>query len=108
MALTLFLIQLMRGSGEDPSLIGATRCVPLDWVLYSLIITIGLVMTLGAVWLTRREYMYKKKIAYTFAVGDFKCTTTNAIKLPIYAMICGFLSAATGTGPGSFFNPLLL
>ena len=73
-----------------------------------MLIVIGLAMTLGAVWLTRREYMHKKKIAYVFATGDFKCTTQNAIKLPIYAMICGFLSAATGTGPGAFFNTLLL
>ena len=59
-------------------------------------------------WSHNLEYEYKKKINYEFVPGDFKCTTQNALKLPLIAIICGFLTASTGTGPGALFNTLLL
>lgn len=104
----LFIVQLLRGSGKEPSIIGATRCTAIDWVLYAALITFALLMTLLSVCLQRKEYEYKKSINYEFVPGDFKCTTRNAIKLPLYAMLCGFLTASTGTGPGALFNTLLL
>ena len=104
----LFIVQLLRGSGKEPSIIGATRCAAIDWALYAALITFALLMTLVSVCLQRKEYEYKKSINYDFVPGDFKCTTRNAIKLPIYAMVCGFLTASTGTGPGALFNTLLL
>ena len=89
-------------------MIGATRCSSIDWALFTTLITLGLVMTLLAICIQVREYEHKKKLGYTFVPGDFKCTTTNAIKLPLYGIICGFLCSSTGTGSGAFFNTLLL
>jgi len=40
--------------------------------------------------------------------GDFKCTKANAIKLPLYGVLGGFLVASTGTSAGGFYNTLLL
>ena len=104
----LFIVQLLRGSGKEPSIIGATRCTATDWALYAALIAFALLMTAVSVCLQRKEYEYKKSISYEFVPGDFKCTTKNAFKLPLYAMVCGFLTASTGTGPGALFNTLLL
>ena len=104
----LFLVQLLRGSGKEPSIIGVTRCTAADWILYTSLILFSILMTIFSVWLQRNEYEYKKSINYEFVAGDFKCTTRNAFKLPLFAMICGFLTASTGTGPGALFNTLLL
>ena len=75
MIASLVLVQVLRGSGSEPSVIGATRCTPIDWVLFASLLVFALAMTILAICLQRREYEYKKKIGYNFVPGDFKCTT---------------------------------
>ena len=108
MIVSLVLVQVLRGSGSEPSVIGATRCKPIDWALFSSLLVFALVMTILAICIQRREYESKKRMNYTFVPGDLKCTTKNSIKLPIYGVMCGFLCAATGTGSGAFYNTLLM
>ena len=47
----LFIVQLLRGSGKEPSVIGVTRCTATDWVLYATLITFGVLMTILSVWI---------------------------------------------------------
>ena len=65
-------------------------------------------MTAIAITMQRREFAYKNSIDYPFVQGDFKCTMSSALKLPLYAIGYGFLAASTGTGSGAFYNTLLL
>ena len=108
MIIALILVQVLRGSGSEPSVIGATRCTPIDWVLFASLLIFALAMTILAIFMQRREYEYKKKISYNFVPGDFKCTTWNAFKLPIYGFMVGMICAATGVGSGAFYNTLLV
>ena len=108
MVAVLSVIQMLRGSGLEPSMIGATRCSNIDWALYIMLLVLGLVMTLLAVCIQTREYEHKKHVGYTFVPGDFKCTRTNGFKLPLYGVICGLLCSSTGSGAGAFYNTLLL
>ena len=80
----------------------------IDWFLFGLLICFGLIMTVVAIIMQRREYEHKKSINYPFVQGDFKCTTKNALMLPMYALGYGFLAATTGAGSGAFYNTLLL
>ena len=104
----LFFVQLFRGSGQEPSYIGVTRCTAADWSIFIALIILALAFTIYSIWLQRKEYEYKKSIDYQFVPGDFKCTQRNALKLPAVAVIGGFLTASTGTGPGPLFNILLV
>ena len=104
----LFFVQLFRGSGQEPSYIGVTRCTAADWSIFIALIIVAFAVTLYSVWLQRNEYEYKKSIQYQFVPGDFKCTQRNAFKLPAVAVLGGFLTASTGTGPGPLFNILLV
>ena len=70
----LFFVQLFRGSGQEPSYIGVTRCTAADWSIFIALIILALAFTIYSVWLQRREYEYKKSIDYQFVPGDFKCT----------------------------------
>merc|ERR1719491_2581114 len=100
MMLILFIIQLLRGSGKEPSIIGATRCTDTDWILFSILLAASITMTIIAVVVQRKEYEHKKKIGYEFVPGDFKCTARNVIKLPIFGAIIGLITALSGIGPG--------
>lgn len=103
-----FVIQLLRGSGREPSLIGATRCSGWDWTLFCVLLLSSLVMTIVSVVIQRRDYEYKKSLDYYFVPGDFKCTTRNAVKLPLYGCLIGFITALSGIGPGVMTNAVLL
>ena len=65
-------------------------------------------MTLIAVFMQRREYEYKKKIGYEFVTGDFECTFSSVIKLPLFGWAIGFITALSGIGPGVMSNVVLM
>lgn len=98
----------MRGSGQKPSIIGVTKCSPIDWVLYGSLIAGCLAITVLSVCLQRREYEFKKQLGYEFVPGDFKCTTRNALGLTWLGCLFGFMTAMTGIGPGVMTNALML
>ena len=108
MVAILLVTTVLRGSGVEPSVIGVTRCQAGDWGLLGVLILGGLLMTLLAVFMLRREYSYKKSIGFTFVTGDLKCTTRNAVKLPVAALITGFVSALSGLGAGISLQAVLL
>ena len=104
----LFTVQLLRGSGAAPSIIGSTRCTSSDWILFTVLLVAGFVMTFLAVLVQNREYKRKKELGYQFVPGDFKCTASNVIKLPIFGCMIGFITAMSGIGPGVMTNAVLL
>ena len=108
MMVILIIVQLLRGSGLQPSLIGVSRCTTLDWSLYGLLILAGVSMTLYAICMQRKDYEYKKQIGYLFVPGDLKCTNKNAIILTLLGCLIGIISAITGLGAGVMINVILL
>ena len=47
----LVLVQVLRGSGSELSVIGVARCTPIDWVLFVSLLAFALVMTILAIFL---------------------------------------------------------
>jgi hypothetical protein len=51
MIIILFLISLFRGNGKIPSVLGVTKCKPVDHFLLVLLIVIGIAYTvIAAFW----------------------------------------------------------
>ena len=108
MLVILFVLTLLRGQGNVPSLIGVIRCDPLDWVLFGLLILLSIAITVVVLVKLRREYTEKKAAGYIFVVGDFKCTNEHAIRMPLTGLLCAFFAIMLGSGPGLFFIPVLV
>ena len=68
--MVLVIIQVLRGSGTKPSLIGVERCDALDWVLFSILILSGVILTYVALKVNFAEYEKKVKARYNFTKGD--------------------------------------
>ena len=66
MLILLFTINLLRGDGKEPSIIGVTRCKQIDWVLFGTLIFSSTFLTITAIIILRKEYTYKKTIEYPF------------------------------------------
>ena len=91
MMLILFVVQFMRGSGKEPSIIGSTRCTTIDWTMLVILFVCCLIMTIIGAMVQRKEYAHKVAIGYEFVTGDFECTLKNAISLPLAACFVGFI-----------------
>ena len=66
----LVVIQVLRGSGRKPSLIGVERCDALDWALFSILILSGVILTFVALKVNCAEYEKKVRAGYNFTKGD--------------------------------------
>ena len=104
MVLILFLVQISRGSGKEPSILDSKRCTTMDWSLFLILLIASIIMTLIAVIVQRREYRHKRQIGYEFVTGDFQCTLKNVIGLSLAACCIGFVTALSGFG----FSPMII
>ena len=59
MTVVLFVVQFLRGSGSEPSIIGSTRCSTADWSLFAGLLVICLLVTTITFIMQRREHEYK-------------------------------------------------
>lgn len=108
MLVLLFTINLLRGDGKSPSIIGVKRCENIDWVLFGTLIVLSTLITVTAIAILRKEYEYKKSIDYPFVQGDFKCTNRSALKLTLVGLGGGFVVGSVGIGIGTLFIPVLI
>ena len=107
MIIIVFLCTLFRGNGKDPSVIGVTKCEPVDHILLTLLILSGVVSTIiASIWVSR-DYIYKEKICYTFEKGDIKLTVPAILKLAFIGFSAGFLQAGFGVGSAFVVSPAL-
>ena len=108
MILTLFVVNLLRGQGATPSLVGIQRCELIDWALFGILVVASACITLVAILHLRKEYAFKKSIGYPFVKGDFECTNRNAIILTSIGICGGLAMGGLGCGIGIFFIPALI
>lgn len=108
MMVLLLIVSYLRGTGNEPSIIGITKCTTLDTTLFILLIASGFFVTGVGVFFIKRDYSAKLLAKYPFVPGDFKCTTINAIKLPSIALIAGYFAGSLGIGAGLIVNPIII
>ena len=88
---TVFVINLLRGSGKKPSIVGNTRCSGSDWFLFSLLFVVGILGTImSAVWVDR-DYKRKQMVGYDFIESEMQMTHITIAKLGILGFFSGFL-----------------
>lgn len=78
MLLTLFMISLLRGKG-DGSFFGVYRCSAVDWFLFSILIIIGIVLTVSGFIIVRKEHNEKVNAGYPFIKEDLNCNLSTSI-----------------------------
>ena len=108
MLAVLFTINLLRGPGNEPSIVGIQRCQKIDWFLFALLLVLSSLITGTAIIILRKDYAYKKSISFPFVQGDFKCTNINALRLTLVGLGGGFTVGSVGIGIGTLFIPTLI
>ena len=108
MTLILFAVQVLRGSGSRPSVIGSTQCSKTDWSLLVLLLIAAVCFTVAAIKIQRSEHAHKEKIGYIFVAGDNKMTPTVLVEMVIRTFAAGFANAVAGCGPGVMMTNILL
>lgn len=106
--ITLFLISLFRGNGKDKSVVGITKCMPEDHVLFVFLILSGIVYAILAIWWMRKEQAHKTEIGYEFTKDEIKMDTKTLVKLNFMGFVAGFLHSGFGVGSGFTVNPTLV
>ena len=101
------VVNFLRGSRKNPSIIGLEKCGTLDWSIFFAFIAIALLMTYIAVKINMREQALKEK-AGCICASDIKYRGRPLFYLLFFAFVGGFVSGAFGLGGGSVFNPLMI
>jgi len=108
MTLVLFAVQVLRGSGSRPSVIGSTQCSKTDWALLVLLLIAVVCFTVAAIKIQRREHAHKEKIGYQFVAGDNEVTPRFLVQIVIRTFAAGFANAVAGCGPGLMMTNILM
>lgn len=104
----LVIIQVLRGSGKKPSVVGIKRCDTLDWTLFVILILSGVILTYVAMKINFAEYEEKLLVGYHFTKGDQKFSKSKTVVLASIAFTISFLCVACGVGPGLIFIPVMI
>ena len=62
----MVILQLLRGPGSEPSIIGINRCDNLDWVLLTALILMCCLLTIAGCRMMQIEYESKEAAGYKF------------------------------------------
>lgn len=103
----LFMVNLMRGSKKNPSIINIQKCGTLDWALLfgAIIFYVGVFYT-NVLRVQRQEHI-KKVAKVGVHEGDISFEGDQLLKLA-FAGVGGGLASAVGLGGGVVFNPILI
>ena len=108
MLLVMVVCMMLRGPGNEKSLIGVQACDTPDFLFLILIFVAAIFLTFIAVKNAQEEYQVKLAVGYTFVEGDQEFTGGIIAKLITIGFFGAFLSASVGLGPGSVFNPVMV
>jgi len=87
----VFVINLFRGSGKRPSIIGNQRCSSLDFILLGLLTLEGIIGTVIAAKWVNKGYLHKQSIGYTFIESEMQMNRGTIVKLAILGFFSGFM-----------------
>jgi uncharacterized membrane protein YfcA len=108
MILVVFFVSWFRGNGKVPSIIGVTKCEPLDIALLVVLILAGLCFTYISTKWEHKDYIYKKSIGYKNIKGDIDATPKAIAQLAALGFTSGLLNAGFGVGPAFVLTPGLV
>lgn len=104
----LFVISVLKGHKNGPSVIGVSRCTTADWVMIAALIVLGFVFLGLSVWYIQKEHDDKVRKGYQFVPGDFECTVRSVLILNATSLGGGFMVGCAGVSPSLIFNSFLM
>lgn len=72
MLVILLLVNLFRGNGVNPSVIGVKKCTGGYFGVLASLIIAGLIEFIIGVWWVRSDFTTKKRLGYKFEMGDIE------------------------------------
>lgn len=103
----LFLVNLMRGSSKNPSIISIEKCSRLDWFIFVTAILFYVILFQLNVVAVQKTEQIKKLAKIGTHPSDIPYHGQPLVQL-ILASIGGGLAGAVGLGGGVVFNPVLI
>lgn len=103
----LFVVNLMRGSSKNPSLINIKKCGLIDCLIFTSFIAFNITVTYLQVTRVQREQNIMIHTHIGISNSDILYTGSSLLKI-VLASIGGGLAGAVGLGGGVVFNPVLI
>ena len=105
----LVLVNLAKPTKSRPSPIGMELCSVSYWAMYSGLIIFCALMTVIAIYITKKEQNLKIKYGRVgMADSDIVFTKKNLLILLCLGFFGGLVAGALGMGGGVIYNPILL
>ena len=105
MLFSLFVISLIKGN-ED--IAGIIKCSHVDWVLFSLLIVIALILTILGILVIKKEREYKDEIMFPYYDGELEFLPKVIAKLIVIGFVTGFLAGSQGLSIGMILSSVFL
>lgn len=102
------LINLLRGSKANPSIVGIEHCGALDWILFALYLGICVAMSVVSIKRIIAEQALKTKVGKGLIASDIRFNKRTVRSVVMTAFLGGWASGCLGMSGGAIFNPLLL
>jgi uncharacterized membrane protein YfcA len=106
--LLVFMLNLFRGGGKRPSVIGNEKCSALDWLLLAALISVGVIGTIFAAKWVSNDFHFKESLQYNFVKGEMKMTPQKIFLMGVLGFVSGFTQAGFGLGSGMMVGPWLI
>jgi len=105
----LVLVNLAKPTKSRPSPIGMGLCSVSYWAMYSSLIIFCALMTVIAIYITKKEQNLKIKYGRVgMADSDIIFSKQNLLRLLCLGFFGGLIAGALGMGGGVIYNPILL
>jgi uncharacterized membrane protein YfcA len=109
--LVLFIIQILSGSAEKHSPVGAPLCGAVYWILFAIQESVLFAMGCFTIWRNLSLNRLRDRLGYPWysknGLGDIRWTRALIFGYPVWAFIAGVFGSWVGIGGSSLLIPFL-
>lgn len=103
-----FVVNLMRGSKRNPSVIGMPKCGVADWSTIAAFLAIAVSCAVFNIWRVRKENKHKAAAGVDVDAEELDIEQSTQLLKLVLGSLGGGLAGAVGLGGGILFNPVLI
>jgi hypothetical protein len=94
--------------GGNASILGLSKCAPLDWGLFGILQAICLIYIGIGYYIVSNELKWREEVGYDLVEGELELTGKGLCTVCTVAWLGAFAAAFSGTGPGAIFCPAII
>jgi uncharacterized membrane protein YfcA len=106
--IVVFIISLLKGAKDKPSIVGIKTCSKLYWIISPIQYPVLFVLAGAVAFYLHRQYNRKLALNYKFEEGEIKWNKLHSVLIPSLFLIAGIIAGCLGLGGGIVAGPLLL